>query len=455
VPVLIGFDSPKITQAQGRFSKALMSQPHMSKGYTTRMTDVEHTAEDSADAITAMMHLDPDSDLWRKYALGLADYMEKFWTARNERGMLQFKSTYFTAEKIDANPQRACDTVYHPRAVQPALLYWQRTGDERLTRLFCDWMDTWVDAAARSERGKPSGIIPSAIHWPDGRIGGLGPDWWDPRNHGEYTLYLYPSAMGLMTHTLLLTYHMTGDEKYLAPIRSMADIRLRYLNSPPREEPAPGSEAWCASMLGGLASVITKYKFLTGNTDFDKFLAKEMSPYMRFRLAGDSAPLVSALRQNAEALSINFEGYTSEVRYTDRVLRFPSLFSGTDTLAEPAVAIETPDASLLYSMATGDPGDAGYFPLNAVRWLTPPRDIAVLVSDSSADSFKAELFNFDANTRKMSAEFYLLDAGKYELTIEAAGMPQRSYRFEVEGRRTRVGFELPAQKLCRLEITGD
>ena len=76
-------------------------------------------------------------------------------------------------------------------------------------------MDTWVDAAARSERGKPAGIIPTAIHWPDGGIGGVGPNWWDPRNHGEYTLYLYPSAMDLMTHTLLLTHHMTGQAKYL------------------------------------------------------------------------------------------------------------------------------------------------------------------------------------------------------------------------------------------------
>ncbi|MHC4180373.1 MAG: hypothetical protein ACYSWU_22955, partial [Planctomycetota bacterium] len=48
VPVLIGFEDPKITAAQARFSDALMSQPHMAAGYTSRMSDVEHTAEDSA-----------------------------------------------------------------------------------------------------------------------------------------------------------------------------------------------------------------------------------------------------------------------------------------------------------------------------------------------------------------------------------------------------------------------
>lgn len=463
-PVLIGFDDPKITQAQARFSRALMNQPHMKQGYTTRMSDVEHTAEDSADAITPMMHLDPANDLWRQYALRLSEFMEERWTARNERGFLQFKSTYFTAETVDTNPQWACDTVYHPRVVQPTLLYWQRTGDERLTKLFAAWMDTWVDAAARTERGKPAGIIPTAIHWPDGRIGGLGPDWWDPRNHGEYTLYLYPSAMSLMTHTLLLTHYMTGQAKYLEPIRSMAAIRLRYLSAPPAKEPAPGTESWCASRLGDLAGVITKYRFLTGSTEFDELLAREMSPYMRFRLHGDSGSLVTALRQNAEALRISFEGYTSEVRYTDRVLRFPSLFSGGDILATPIEAVHTPDPSLLYSTVTGDPGDAGYCPLNAVRWLMPPREIAVLVTESTSHRFTAELFSFAEEKRAMAAEFYLLEPGTYELTITAGeGQTQElsgTYEFVVRGRnpgdsfrRTRVDLELPARRLCVLRIS--
>jgi hypothetical protein len=452
VPVLIGFDSPKISSAQARFSAALMNQPHMKQGYTTRMSDVEHTAEDSADAVTPMMHIDPENQAWRKYALRPAELMENLWTARNEQGFLQFKSTYFTADKVDTSAQRACDTVYHPRVVQPALLYWQRTADPRLTKLFSAWMDTWVDAAARTERGKPAGVIPTAIHWPDGRIGGLGPDWWDPRNHGEYTLYLYPSAMSLMTHTLLLTHYMTGDAKYLAPIRTMAGMRLKYLSAPPPTEPAPGTEAWCAARLGDLSNVITKYRFITGNTEFDELLKREMSPYMRLRLHGDAGPLESALRQNAEALRINFEGYTSEVRYTDRVLRFPALFAGDGILGRAVEAIHTPDTSLLYSMVTGDPGDAGYFPLNAVRWLTPPREIAALVTESGKSRFAAEIFSFGRENRSMAAEFYLLDPGDYRLTITVESQQSEAHEFTVKTRRTRVDFELPPQKLCTLQV---
>jgi len=454
VPVLIGFDSPKISDAQAKFSAALMAQPHMAGGYTTRMTDVEHTAEDSADVITPMMHLRPDDPLWLSRALRLAELMQNFWTAENQRGLLQFKSTYFTAEKIDTDPQRACDTVYHPRAIQPALLYWQRTADKKLTQLFSTWMNTWVDAAARTERGKPAGIIPSAIHWPEGTVGGAAQNWWDPRNHGEHTLYLWPSAMSMMTDTLLLTYHITREQKYLQPILSMAKIQLKHLHTPIKEEPAPGSEAWCAQQLGFLAGTIAKYRFLTGDTQFDELLSAGMSPYMRFRLKADRAALTAALGATAQALRINFPCYTSEVRYTDRVLRFPRLFSA-GFAPRTSARILTPNTALLYSSVTGDPGGAGYFPLNAVRWLTDPRNIAALVTDSAPDRFAAELFNFKTTDRKIDAELYLLEKGKYNLTItpERSAAPLETKTFTVKSPRTKITFNLPPNKLSALKIT--
>ncbi|MHB9027928.1 MAG: hypothetical protein ACYC9O_04110, partial [Candidatus Latescibacterota bacterium] len=253
IPVLLGFDSPKITWAQSYFSQQILNQPHLRGGYMAdRLTDVEHSAEDVSDALTPMMHLDPDNSDWKNRALRLTELMETRWTGKNERGFLQYISTYFTLDTVDTTRVKACDTIYHPRAVQPALLYWQRTGDEKLGRLFTSWMDTWVDAASRNERGKPAGMLPTAIHWPEGFIGGVGKDWWDPRNHpSETVLYAFPSAMYMMTKTLLLTYHMTGDEKYLQPIRSMARIRLDYLKNKPGKI-VPGSEAWSAERIGFL-----------------------------------------------------------------------------------------------------------------------------------------------------------------------------------------------------------
>jgi len=57
----------------------------------------------------------------------------------------------------------------------------------------------------------------------------------------------------------------------------------------------------------------------------------------------------------------------------------------------------------------------------------------------------------------MSAEFYLLEPGRYKLTISAGDSGARqtagTYEFSVESRKTRVSFKLPPRKLCVLQIT--
>jgi hypothetical protein len=450
IPILIAFEDPEFTAAQARFSRALWEQKHMAGGYTSLLYDVEHTAEDSADTLTPMMHLEPGKAEWRNRALRLVDLMETLWTGVNDRGFLQFKSTYFSADRVDLEPKRACDTVYHPRAVQPALLLWQRTGDERLGRLFTRWMDTWVNAAGREERGKPAGIIPSAIHWPDGEIGGVGEHWWDPENHTDDPLYVWPSSMGMMLNALLLTHYMTGDAKYLEPLSSMAEARLRYLNSPV-ENPNPGTAAWCGSKLGGMAGIAAKHKLLTGMGAFDALLAKDMKPYVSLRIHGKREALTDALKRNAEALRVNFEGYTSEVRYTDRVLRFPSLFDANSMFENALPAFHTPDPALLYSTATGDPDSGIDFPINAVRWLTRPREIAALVTASGPDRFEAELFHFGDSPREMGARLYLLKPGTYSVVVRGSN---DSEEFSIAvGENRDVSFTVPSRQLCILRVS--
>jgi hypothetical protein len=457
MPVLVAFDDPDIVAAQERFSRALLDQSHMARGYTSKMSDVEHTAEDSADVLTPMMFIDPDNEEWRTRTLRLTELMSDLWTGYNDRGHLQFKGTYFNVDGVSDEPRKACDTVYHPRTVQPALLYWQRTGDPELTKLFTAWMDTWVEATARAERGKPAGIIPSAIHWPDGGIGGLSENWWDPNNHNDDPLYFWPSAMSMMTNTLLLTSQMTGDAKYEEPIRSMARIRLEHIKNPPKETPEPGSATWCASNMAGITEVVSKHKLLTGSKEFDELIRLDGDPYMRFRLHDDWSTMTAALRDTAEALRINFAGYTSEVRYTDRVLRFPRLFVNKAMYPEPLAGFHEPDTQLLFSTLTGEPGSGLYFPINAVRWLTPPRDIAALVTESGNKQFEAEIIHFGNEPRKMGAELYLLESGRYTFTLNEknTGKTLASQPLTIEGKRTQVKFQLSPETLCVILIQPD
>jgi hypothetical protein len=235
----------------------------------------------------------------------------------------------------------------------------------------------------------------------------------------------------------------------------MAAIRLKWLKARSRPSGEPGSEAWCASQLGLLAPTLAKYRSLTGSREFDVILRHDY-PAVLASESADRSALVSALRQSAEALRINFEGYTSEVRFTDRVFTFGRLF-GTDMMFPEAVPASNkrPNTQLLYTTATGDPGGLRFFPLNAVRWLTPPRDIAALVTRSGTDRLTAELFHFGDKPRPMGAELYLLDQGQYQYEIrDAARGAARTppVRFSVTGPRTRIAFNLPPRRLVILDI---
>ncbi len=446
-PVLIGFEDPLIIQGQTNIAEGLFALDRMKGGYTSRMTDVEHTGEDSGDTCTSMMHLRPDDPVWQDRAIRIFELFRDLWTGRNDQGQLQFKSTYFTSDRVSPSSKLACDTVYHPRAVQPALLYWQRTADAEMTTLFSEWMSTWTIAAAGIDRGKPAGIIPSAIHWPDGSVGGEGENWWDPQNHSEPTLYLWPSAMSMMTNTLLLTSHMTRDRAYLEPVRSMAAARERYLNDPV-DDPAPGSEAWCASRMS-VASTLAKYRQLTGDPTFDALLLKDANGYVRYRLTGDREHLLNGLDRSATAFRINRASYMEEVRWTDRQLAFNSNYA--NYFADPP--LPRPNLSALYGSVTGDYGGARYFPMNAVRWKTSARSIATLVTDSGSTTFDAELYHFGSQPRKMGAEFYLLEKGTYTLVLTntVTGESERS-ELAVTGPRTTMFFDIAPGNLYTLQI---
>jgi len=456
-PVMIlGFHDPKIAAAQARLSNGLFAQPHMTKGFTSFMADVEHTAEDTSDTITPMMHLRRDDPVWPRRALRLADLMRNLWTGVNQRGTRQFKNIRFNVDRVLENPQSACDTVYHPKVVQPTLLYWQRTGDAKLGKLFTAWMDTWVDATAREENGKPAGVIPGGIHWPSGTVAvGAEGKWWDL----DRTLYDWPSAMFMTTNTLLLTYHMTGDAKYLEPIRSMARIRAEHLARAKTEPPKPGSAAWCARRMnagqGRFLNSLAKYRLLTGDGRFDKLLMTEASAYMRYRLDKDEKALAGSLLNNARAFRVNWPAYTSEVRYTDRI------FAMSRARLHPSVRpMPRTNSALMYATVTGDPDDGlSYFPMGAVRWLTPPREIAALVTETGKTRFAAKLYHFGDMPRPVEAELFLLTPGEYTLTLktvanEAAESAELLLRsIQVDGPTARVAFQLPPRKLCSLCIS--
>lgn len=463
--VLLGFDDPQSTEAQLRFSRSAVTRPHLKGGFNTEITDVEHAAEDTTDNLVPLMVLEPENEKWTKWGLRLGDFMRDVWAGKNERGQLQFKSFYFSATETAPQPQRAFDVIANVGALHPALLAWQKTGDEKLGEQICAWLDTWVEATARAENGKPAGVLPASIRWPDGSAIGAEGNWWEPVKPGGYmhSYYIWPSVITEMTDALMLAHVMTGKESYLTPLRSMAAIRLKHLRNRTTGMLEPGSEAWCADQLaprknansntGGLVKTLARFKALTETTEFDELIALEGSEFVIRTDEAGKRELETALRESLGALRVNFPGFTSEVRSTDRCMRFVQ-FLAQDYAFDEYKGVTQPKHELLYRMVTGDK-NAPRFPQMSVRWLTPPKDIAALVTEASTTRFAAELFHFGKEPREMSAELRQLKPGDYRVSLsvggKAAKLPVETVKIE-KGRFSRVAFILPSQTLAVLSL---
>src|SRR5262249_3972170 len=93
------------------------------------------------------------------------------------------------------------------------------------------------------------------------------------------------------------------------------------------------------------------------------------------------------------------------------------------------------------------PGSSGYFPMSAVRWLTPPREIATLVTDASERTFAAELWHFGKAPRKMAMELLRLAPGAYIMKVD--GAPQT---VKLDSSSRRVELTIPPAKLVKIHI---
>lgn len=446
-PLLVAFDHSPIVDAQERLSTGIFALPRLEQGYSSILTDVEHSSEDSSDAISAMLLARPEDPIWEARADRISTMARDRWMARNERGFLQFLSTYFTPDTVSTNRAYACDTVYHTRALQPVLHRWQTSGDSETGALITDWLDTWVDAAARAERDKPAGVLPSAIHWPSGEVGGPGSNWWEPgcaQNEGAFD---FPSALSLLAEALVLAWHMSGDDHYLEPIRSMAELRRGYLESPP-DSVEEGTADWVASRLARITDALVRYRAVSGDDAYDDLIVGRADGYVRYRLTGETEGLMADLTTMVESLRINQAGYTTEVRYTDRIRKFAGNYAN-HYAEEPLPTLNT---DLLYEMLSGDLGDPLYFPQPAVRWATSPRDFAAWVTAADADEFEAEVYVFDAD-RTVHATFPSLEPGSYAWTLEC-GEPWISGAFDVEPNGIGTAeISAPSRAACTLRVT--
>lgn len=85
-PILVGFQDPVIESGQRLLSESIFKQPHLKSGYTSKFSDVEHTAEDTADTITPMLFLSRNEEIWKNRTKRIVDLSLQEWMGKNQQG---------------------------------------------------------------------------------------------------------------------------------------------------------------------------------------------------------------------------------------------------------------------------------------------------------------------------------------------------------------------------------
>ncbi len=449
-PILIGFKDPRIEESHSKLTEGIYALPRLAGGYSTVETDVEHSAEDSSDSITSMLHLDPDDPIWIGRATLLGELMEGVWSAVNDRGFLQFKSTYFTSDAVNSQSRYGCDTPYHARALQPLFLHWQRSGDPAVGALLMRWMDTWVDAASLTGREKPLGVLPAALSYPSGLVAGSSGPWHAPGCHITNDLFVYPRGLSLLIRALGLTAVLSGESTYLEPIVQLADIRRRALADTLAPDAEEGSELWVGlKSASALRAVLGKLRIATGVRDFDDLLERDGELMDRYALNRDTTLLEDGLESSLDTLSSNRAMFMEEVRFTDRIFSFHRKYLNEHF----ETSYDAVDFDLLYNMVSGDSGDPLMFPVAGVRWLTPPKDWAVLVTENSTSSLAASVYNFGGDARSLPGRALRLQPGNYLGTLTCDGGFQDSRTFDIRASSAEFTFSIPSRDLCSLRVS--
>ena len=246
-------------------------------------------------------------------------------------------------------------------------------GDNTYEDILTAWLDNWVDATLREENDKFAGIPPAAISYPSGQVGGS--PWWNPGCHYSDKTFAFPRALSFLSEAMVLAHIKTGQEQYLHWLSTLASHRQSWIDEG-RPDGEEGSRNWARQQIRkGTYNGLRKYRMWTQDPQFDALILDSANAYDQFRLLGTETDWVDSLANSAQALSWNQAAFTSEVRFTDRVIKFHSAY-WNQFYEENIPKVDT---DLLYNMITGDWGSPGYLPLPHFRWNFDPRQLRVHV----------------------------------------------------------------------------
>jgi len=110
------------------------------------------------------------------------------------------------------------DVPLNARAVLPGLWAAWYNRNPTLIKLFSEWGNAWVADAARTDGGKPAGVLPAAIAFVDDGIGAHTGKWYDPGLEYDYYKWESLGHVNEMQAQLIGMYGITSNTAFLKPV---------------------------------------------------------------------------------------------------------------------------------------------------------------------------------------------------------------------------------------------
>ena len=366
------------------------------EGYDRTLTDVEHSAEPSADSLPGMLLLRYGDPLWVQRNLQSCRTIKTRFMGIDDAGYPRFKCSSFGNLQVGDPLFGGGDTGYCARPMKHFLwAAWQ--GNPEARDWLVGWSDGWRAASIREIDGKIAGFVPLTLWYPSGSITPPveGKAWHDERMN-------YWSRPDMVHDTFLAAYWLTGEAKFLVPFQMTMQLATR--GPLPAGDTQRGSRQWQLAYLAHLPHnmkaeqhKVGLYRWLTGDRTYDEYAWHTADASLKYYLRGDLEAYLSRFEAAAQSGRYNLEMQTSEVMATDRA--------------------DVPAALTIFGAYTG--AITGMrdmaIPTFAVTYDTPSTDFAALVVHASRQRLRVWLYNFAEKPMPIGLRLWRLRPGIYVL----------------------------------------
>lgn len=397
MPAILGADDLYARKGFEHLADGVWNSGLLDRGFAKKMDDVEHAAELFSDTHPAMLMINYGDPAYVERCMISMQHFRDTWTAITPKGHRHFKSCYLSSTEV--SKEYPMDVPLNARACRAGLWTAWYNRHPAIVKMLGEWGKAWVQDAARTDNGKPAGLLPAAVQFPNESFGGTGKLWYEANLPYDYYNWESTGHINELQYQLLGLYAITGDRSFLDPLNAAANLMAAGNGSPTTAKPVAGTAAWAREQLIGgevnsTGKLFSLAKRLTKGNQYDSLIAQFGQPYNKYSITKNTAEILKGFEPLLEGLRYNFPMLTDEVIFTDRVY--------------------VPGSALLSGMYTGHFSNGYEYPSPMVTWKGTGPNTSIFVRNGDNRSLTVSLYRFgDEATLTMNT--WMLEPGTYTM----------------------------------------